>query len=180
MSSVSFALADSFLDSLIQIPKSKQKKVATFIEKFRQDPRQSGINYEKIIAANDPNFRSVRIDRDYRGIVLKPETGSVFIMLVVARHDDAYAWASRHSCRVHPNTGTIQLIKSQNISKAPALENHEAEEVFESEPTISGETSLRFSMSDNQLSSIGVPQELIDNTRQISSVEQFVLMPRFI
>jgi superfamily I DNA/RNA helicase len=45
-------------------------------------------------------MRSVRIDEGWRGIVLKPEQGNLYLLLWVDRHDDAYAWAGRHRCAI--------------------------------------------------------------------------------
>ena len=57
-------------------------------------------------------MRSVRIDDAWRGIVLKPERGNVFLLLWVDRHDDAYAWAARHRCAINGATGAIQVFES--------------------------------------------------------------------
>lgn len=66
-----------FFKAYSKIPRKKQSKVADFIEKFKNNPTSSAINYEKILNSSDPNMRSVRIDNSYRGIVLKPEKGNV-------------------------------------------------------------------------------------------------------
>src|SRR5699024_12351707 len=50
-----------------------QRAVMNFVSKFRENPRSPGINYEVIRNARDKNFRSVRMGRDYRGIVLRSE-----------------------------------------------------------------------------------------------------------
>ena len=70
MHEVKVAVGDGFLESFAMIPKAKQKKVMEFVAKFRRNPKSGGINYKKINDARDPNFRSVRVDQDYRGIVL--------------------------------------------------------------------------------------------------------------
>jgi hypothetical protein len=111
MNNLKVAIGDGFLESFAQIPKSKQKKVMEFVAKFRHDPRASGINYESINDARDENFRSVRIDLEYRGIVMKPEQGNVYILLWVDKHDDAYQWARRHRCDINPTTGVLQLME---------------------------------------------------------------------
>ncbi|HCL3652387.1 TPA: AAA family ATPase [Pseudomonas aeruginosa] len=118
---IKVALGDGFLQSFAAIPRSKQKKVMEFVTKFRQNPRSSGINYETINDAQDSNFRSVRIDHEYRGIVLKPERGDVYVLLWVDKHDDAYDWARRNRCSIHPQTGVLQLF-AVDMSPAPASE----------------------------------------------------------
>lgn len=111
------AIAGDFLAAFAKIPKKQQKKVQEFISKFRQDPMSSGINYEKVRDAKTSNVHSVRIDQTYRGIVLKPETGNLYMLMWVAHHDDAYDWARRHDCQIHPSTGAIQVINVEHVEE---------------------------------------------------------------
>lgn len=69
------------------IPRGQQGKVLDFVNKFRADPTRPGIHYEKIHGAKDPHLRSVRIDGTYRGIVFKPDTGNVQMLLWVVNLD---------------------------------------------------------------------------------------------
>lgn len=109
MSSPKVAISSDFLNAFARIPRQKQSKVIHFVTKFREDPIRPGINYEKIHQAADQNFRSVRIDDEYRSIVLKPEKGNVYILLWVDKHDNAYDWAKRKVCSVHPDIGSLQI-----------------------------------------------------------------------
>lgn len=70
MHDVELSLGTDFLKASAALPKNQQKKTQEFIEKFRENPDSSGINLEKFMSV-DENMRSVRIDREYRGIVLK-------------------------------------------------------------------------------------------------------------
>ncbi|MDH0240992.1 DNA helicase, partial [Aeromonas caviae] len=115
------ALSDGFLGAFARIPKAQQKKVQEFISKFRQDPTSNGLNYEKIHDARSPNVHSVRIDQTYRGIVLKPEQGSVYMLMWVDKHDEAYDWARRHDCAIHPLTGAIQVVDTSYIRAVPEI-----------------------------------------------------------
>ncbi|NHX33063.1 DNA helicase, partial [Escherichia coli] len=107
MDTPKIAIASDFLLSFAAIPKAQQKKVQEFLSKFRENPTSSAINYEKIRDAKSKNVHSVRIDQAYRGIVLKPEKGNVYMLMFVALHDDAYDWARTHRCEIHPSTGAI-------------------------------------------------------------------------
>lgn len=108
MADVKVAISDKFLDAFSEVPKNKQKKVRRFMTKFRENPRASGINYEKIEGAADPKLRSVRIDQAYRGIVLKPKSGNVYMLLWVDHHNDAYQWAPSRVAQIHPETGSLR------------------------------------------------------------------------
>lgn len=153
------ALGDGFLHAFAAIPRSKQKAVMSFVSKFRGNPRAPGINYEVIRNARDTNFRSVRIDQDYRGIVLSPEQGNVYILLWVDKHDEAYTWAQRHRCQIHPTTGSLQLFEVEH-----ELEQREEVSVsiivdkLEKQPE-ELEAEALFDLDDETLLSIGVPQE---------------------
>ena len=81
------ALSQDFLFQLAMLPSGAQSKVLKWAVKFQADPKSPGINYEKINAARDPNLKSVRVDLDWRGIVFKPESGDVYVLLHVDHHE---------------------------------------------------------------------------------------------
>lgn len=156
------AIYDDFLEAYAAIPRAQQKKVTSFVTKFRHDPFSSGINYEKINDAADPNFRSVRIDQDYRGIVLSPEQGNVYILLWVAKHDDAYAWARTHTCQVHPETGSLQLFESATEG---AFAPDPAKPVAEAIPPL-------FNLRDRELSRLGIPENRVELVNALRTEEE--------
>lgn len=156
------ALGDHFLSAFAAIPKQQQRAVSSFVAKFRANPKSPGINYESIHHAQDKNFRSVRIDQDYRGIISKPEKGNVYILLWVDKHDEAYAWARRHRCAIHPETGVLQLFEIEQT----------VEEVREVEPPANEVITPLFTLSVEQLSQLGVPAERIALVQALETEEQ--------
>lgn len=161
MNPVKVAISQDFLTAFTDIPKAQQKKVQAFVSKFRSNPQAPGINYESIQDAASPNYRSVRIDQAYRGIVLKPEHGDVYLLLLVARHDDAYDWARRHTCQVNPATGSLQLYQVQDETTTPA---RTAEP-----PTPPGRAAL-ISVRDRELTRLGVPVERLAQVKALTSM----------
>ncbi|EOW6772063.1 3'-5' exonuclease [Cronobacter muytjensii] len=143
------ALSDGFLGAFARIPKAQQKKVQEFISKFRQDPTSNGLNYEKIHDARSNNVHSVRIDQTYRGIVLKPEQGALYMLMWVDKHDEAYDWARRHECAIHPVTGAIQVIDTSYIKPTP-------------EPTVVDKPKLFAAYTAEQILALGVPPVFIE------------------
>ncbi len=105
------AMSSDFLEAFAFLPRPQQRKVRTLITRFTADPASPGLNYEKVQVAD--NLRSLRIDKAYRAIVLKPENGSIHLMLWADKHDEAYDWARRHHCRVNPDTGALQVYEPQ-------------------------------------------------------------------
>lgn len=153
------AISQDFFSAFAAIPRQQQKKVNEFVSKFRDNPQAPGINYEKINDAANANYRSVRIDQDYRGIVLKPETGNVYLILWVDKHDAAYTWARRHKCQVNPETGSLQVYAT--------LHSDQAQRSPELPPT--GSAIPLLDLRDRELLRLGVPEEMLHTVKALHS-----------
>ncbi len=179
--SIKVALGADFLTAFSNVPSTQQKRVREFVEKFVNTPDLPGINYEKIQGAKDANMHSVRITGDYRGIVLKPKIGNVYMLLWVDKHDDAYAWARNRRCHIHPSTGSIQIVLTEEAASEIAAEEP-AETAPKLEPQKPTVESLYESFTDEELISLGVPPELLSHVRAVSKdgdVDQLEkLLPR--
>ncbi len=156
---IKVAIAQEALSCFARVPQKVQKKVSEFLSKFMSNPELPGINYESIRTAADRNLRSVRFGDDYRGIILKPEQGVVYVLLWIDRHDEAYDWAARHRCRVHPDTGALQVLSTEYKVEevSPAVETKEA--------------GLFDAFSDRDLGRIGLPEELLPVVRSLQTEE---------
>jgi mRNA-degrading endonuclease RelE of RelBE toxin-antitoxin system len=172
MASVKVAISEDFLEAFAEVPKNKQKKVRRFIQKFRANPRSSGINYEKIKGAQDPKLRSVRIDQEYRGIVLKPGTGNVYMLLWVDHHDDAYQWAQNKVVQIHPETGSIQVVP---INEGPAPTAEAVDEKSAASPD-----DLFAEHRGRELVRLGVPEQLMPLVRSITTEEELDEMQAYL
>lgn len=153
-------IGTDFLSSFAKLPAKQQKKVSAFVENFRTNPCAPGINYEKISGARDPKLRSVRIDGTYRGIVLKPEKGNVYLLLWVDHHDEAYDWARRRQVLVNAHTGSVQVVTCETAEKQAQL--------AETKPT---KGTLLYGCSDKQLLKLGLPESLLAEARSLNSDE---------
>ena len=120
-SNVKVAISSDFLTAFARLPRQIQGKVTEFVNKFRNNPMSSGINYEKLNSGIDKKICSVRIDDAYRGIVVRQQETGVYLLLWVDHHDEAYQWAARKRCEVNPKTGTIQVFDVQNIAENAAV-----------------------------------------------------------
>ena len=156
-------ISTDFFECLASIPKQEQKRVRAFITKFRNEPTGAGINYERINDAADPSYRSVRIGDNYRGIVLAPETGNVYLLLWVAKHDDAYDWARRNRCNIHPDTGTLQVFDATHI---------EPDDVPVKKPEQRRTPPLFHERRDRELLRLGVPEERLEMVRAVRTEDQ--------
>ncbi len=159
---VKIAMSDDFFRSFADIPRDRQQAVIKFVSQFRQNPTSPGINYEKIRDAADPAMRSVRIDQNYRGIVLKPDKGNVYCLLWVDKHDDAYAWAARRRVAIHPELGTVQVFESV----------HAEEPAVTAAAPAPARGSLFADLKDRELLRLGVPEESIARVRAVSTEDE--------
>jgi len=164
------AIFDEFLDGFARIPRAQQKKVSRFMRKFRSDPTNPSINYEQISAFRDPNMRTVRIDQAYRAVVLKPSKGNVYVLLWVDHHDEAMAWAKNKRCVIHPGTGSLQVLTSMP-AVAEAVVDARATPV-EAPVSVPPTPPLLEALSDEELASVGVPEELLSRVRGIHTADQ--------
>lgn len=149
------AISSDFLTAFAALPRQIQGKVTEFINKFRNNPRLPGINYEKINNASDDKIYSVRIDDTYRGIVVRQDETGVYILLWVDHHDDAYSWARRKKCIINPNTGSVQVF---DITMEVPTGQTEIDNIFGN-------------VSNEELISLGLPEEQIPLVRTIVSEE---------
>ncbi|NMQ26321.1 hypothetical protein E4Q23_00190 [Candidatus Accumulibacter phosphatis] len=165
------ALAQDFLANLATLTAAVQGKVLRWALRFQSDPTSSGINYEPIHGARDRNLKSVRIDRDWRGIVFKPPAGDVYVLMYVDHHDDAYRWAEGRRVAVNPTTGALQVFAVESLVE-PALERaRQATSRPSAAPQENqGEqrqTALFAALSDADLLSLGTPEDLLGQVRSI-------------
>ncbi len=160
MKKFTVAVSSDFFTAFSRIPRKQQAKVLDFVNKFRENSASSGINCEKIRNAKDRNLRSVRIDRTYRGIVLKPESGNVYVLLWVDHHDKAYRWAENRIITIHPETGSLQIVEADTASfqEEKRVEKGDGPGLFEG-------------IRDGQLLRLGVPEILMPVVRSLKTEE---------
>ena len=164
MAQIKVAISEGFLPALVRLPKAQQIKATKFITNFQKNPMSSGINYEKIHDASHPDMRSVRIDQAYRGIVLKPASGNVYLLLWIDHHDEAYAWARKNHCSINAETGAIQVYEvDERITESPA----EGEAAVEAEVAKTHESIA--ALRDRELMRLGIPEELLPLARSIAT-----------
>lgn len=81
----------------------------------------------------------------------RPETrtGDLYMLMWVDKHDEAYDWARRHDCAIHPVTGAIQVIDISYIKPA-------------SEPVVVDKPKLFAAYTAEQILALGVPPVFIE------------------
>jgi hypothetical protein len=160
------AIADSFFEAFESVPRKVQRKVREFLTRFREDPRSRSINYEPIQSV-DPHVRTVRIGDDYRGIVLHPDDGEVYVLVWVDHHDEAMTWAKRKRFDIHPRTGALQCLTldDRGAVAVPATPAPTAAPAKKAKP-------LFAAFSRDQLFDLGVPEALLAAVAQITTDDE--------
>ena len=165
MISAQVAFSKDFMESYSRLPRTIQKKVREFTEKFQRDPTQRGLNFERVEGARDPKVRSVRIDQAYRAIVVHPPKGDVYLCVWVDHHDDAYRWVRDRCFEVNPRSGTFQIFELTeggalpDEGAAPSVTEHAADK------------KLFDSYDDEDLLLAGVPEPLLASVRALQADE---------
>ena len=172
-SRLTVAVSNDFFKALNGLPEKARGKVATFISKFRDNPRSPGLNYERIEGGKDAFIRSLRVDQEIRCIVRAPEEGDTYVLLWVDKHDDAYQWARRRTCHVNRISGALQVVDVESAEAAvgDAIEAALSEALAASpaaSPPASSD-SLFAGCDDDQLMLLGVPEALLPAVRAVAN-----------
>jgi superfamily I DNA/RNA helicase len=157
------AIASDFLEAYARIPRAQQKKVREFTEKFQANPKAASINYEKIHAVNDDRVRTVRIDQQYRAVILHPGKGEVFVLVWVDNHDEAMDWAKNRTFEINPVTGSLQVFNIKEAEQAVV-------------PTKKRPVGLLDQFDDAVLLSFGLPVVLLPAVRGVRQSDELLAL----
>lgn len=173
---MSTILADSFTSSLAKLSNDEQKQAKLTAFDLQANPDQPGLQFHRIDKSKDPNFWSVRVNRDLRIIVHK--TGGSLMLAYVDHHDDAYKWAERRRIEAHPKTGAIQIVEVRELVEdiaAPPTGPAQATLPLEAPSPI--QSPLLFAdLARDDLLSVGVPVDWLDDVASATEDEFFALV----
>lgn len=157
-----FRIADSFTDALARLPTQDQKAVKISALDLQLNPVSTGLQFHRIDKSKDPNFWSVRVNRDIRIIVHK--TADCILLAYVDHHDKAYQWAERRRIGTHPKTGAVQIVvvRERVEEIAPSFaEQPSASASAQPEPVRKVEYFR--GLTAEQLLTVGVPSDWVDD-----------------
>lgn len=168
--STAFLLADSFTAALSRLPAREAKAVKTAVFDLQLDPTGKGQSFHRIERSKDPNFWSVRVNRDLRLIVHK--TSDSLLVAYVGHHDPAYSWAERRRIEAHPKTGAIQIVEVRELVEEVARPVASALGPVEAAPA---PQPIFAALDDDELLAIGVPADWLGDVRRAGEDEFFAL-----
>jgi hypothetical protein len=102
------AIAKDFLTTYAALDKKLRKAVDEALDKFA-DTYFSGGHLEKITDSRDPRWRTLRINQGYRGVVLAPDSGDVFLLVTVLAHAEAYRYIRNRRPSVNQALGVLEF-----------------------------------------------------------------------
>lgn len=165
-----FRIADTFTTSLARLPAQEQKAAKTAAFDLQLNPAHPGLQFHRLAKAKDPNFWSVRVNRDIRLIVHR--TDASLMLCYVNRHDDAYQWAERRKIETHPTTGAAQLVEIRERVEEIATFAPSADAPADEPPT---ELPLFAHRPDEDLLAYGVPPEWLGDVKAATESTLFDL-----
>src|ERR1700687_1954671 len=169
-------LADSFIAALARLANEERKQAKLTAFELQSNPDQPGLQFHRIDRSKDPNFWSVRVNRDIRIVVHKK--GDSLLLAYVDHHDDAYAWAERRRIEAHPRTGAIQIVEVRERVEdvaPPATFDFVFPEPAKGNANETATPALFSSLDDDALLSIGVPADWLADVRAANEDGFFAL-----
>jgi len=167
-----FLIADSFTKALSKLTSQEQSNAKITVFDMQQDPSSPGLQFHRIDKSKDPNFWSIRCNRDIRIIVHK--TSNSFLVAYVDHHDDAYKWAERRRIERHPKTGAAQIVEVRERVEEIAIPTYVQAEPEPARPAIAHKP-LFAKLSDDDLMSVGVPEDWLADVSQANEENFFEL-----
>jgi hypothetical protein len=153
------AIDREFLPAYAKLQRPVQHAVLAAIDKFAEHTH-AGLHLERLTGARDPNIRTIRIDRFYRGVVLALGAQR-YALLNVLPHDDANAFAASRLFTVNQVLGVLEVRDQAGI-----------EELAQATPTLPTTGSLFDNVSAADLERLGVDKALMPLLRAISTDKQ--------
>lgn len=145
-----------FLDDFAGLEPPVRQKVRELPGKF-EEATHTGIHLEKLTGAKDDRVRTVRVDRYWRGVVVRLGDGQ-YALLRVMGHDEANQWAVNQRFGVNPVTGLVEIVDIPTVER-------KVEQVTASAP--SRAPSLFEERRDRDFTALGIDSELISVLRRI-------------
>jgi predicted ribonuclease YlaK len=163
------AISRDVLTGFAKLPKPAQNKVSQLAAKFRaltaQELRASkGIHLERYEGQADPSARTIRIDDNFRGVVIDAGDDEHYILTLVDTHDRVDRWMVHNRFRVNEATGALEV--HDPIAIRAAIEEND---VAVPSPEL---TKLYGHRRDKEFAQVGVNEALLPALRAFSDEEQ--------
>lgn len=148
-----------------KLEQSVRRAVEAAIDKFSQHT-WAGLRLKKVQGSRDHRMRTIRINRDWRGVVLAPDSGDSYLLLTVRHHQPAYEYARRHRVTVNQALGTAEVRDEQALDERRTVLQARV-------PAFPPAAICLFAhVSDGELKDLGVDSEVIGLARRVTSIAE--------
>jgi len=150
------AFTDKYFEALNKLSGEEQKQANKACLRFQSDPSHSSLHYEKLSRFKDKKLRSIRANQEVRIILSETDTQSLYLLLYIDHHEEAYDWAENRRVDINPSTGVLQVysvVERQQDSQQPALD------------TASQSSGLFDHIKDKHLLQLGIPEAVVPLVR---------------
>lgn len=162
------ALSKSFLDDFSKLDHRIRSTVHKHADMFAQlDARQlrelKGLGLEPHTGAADTRARTIRVDKNHRGIVMDAGNDDLFILMMVGTHDETDKWMAKNRFRVNAATGALEVLDVDAVQT----------EIRSIEPATS-EARLFEHRKDKDFVQLGIEPDLVPALRAFTDEDQLL------
>lgn len=148
-----------FFRHYLKLEKSVQDQVIEAFSKFGE-ATYAGLHLEPVKNSRDGRMHTIRITDFWRGVVLAPEKGDLYVLLNVLQHDKAYEWAKRRRVTVNSATGVIEMRDLVTFEERAAS------------PTPEPASPLFAHVNDADMERLGIDAQVLAFARTFNSEDQ--------
>ncbi len=162
--------AKQFLDDFAKLEPTVRQKVRELPDKF-EDAAHTGAHLELLTGSLDQRVRTIRVDKFWRGVVVKLGEGR-YALLRVMPHDDANKWAVRQKFGVNPATGIVEILDVPTVKETVDT----LKEVEDAD--VSG--MLFADRKDKDFTRLGVDEHLIPILRRLNDDTELLAIASYL
>ncbi len=125
----------------------------------------TGLHLERHKNSADPRARTIRIDRNHRGIVMDAGNNELFILMSIGTHDETDRWMAKNTFKVNAATGALEVMDVEGVRAQveSVVTNEAAEGLFD-----------RAGRKDKDFIQLGIDAELIPALRAFTDEDQLL------
>ena len=161
---VRLAIHSQFLKCFSKLQPKVQKKTNEFLKKFKANPTDASLDFEPISTFSDAQLRTCRIGLECRLIMRQPEKGNLYLILWIAHHDEAHAWATHKQFHLNEHNHALEIFDEQIFSEV-AKGNE-----------LTSTATLFNNYSHQQLTSLGISKRYVDLVKLVDNEETFATL----
>lgn len=164
------ALSRDLLSEFASLESDTRNRVSKLAGMFQSmsvdDLRTSkGIHLERHTNQRDSRARTIRVDRNHRGVVLDVGDDETFVLCHVDTHDKVDRWMARNEFRVNEATGALEVVDVGAIADVAQSATGEL-------PTAAEAPAIYDHRSDKEFRQLGVDLELLPALRVFTDEDQ--------